>query len=177
MRIILVTHGQTVENATHTIQGQRIGGQLTEVGREQARAIGERLRDARIGAAYSSDLSRAVQTADEIIRYHPGLQLSLAKELRERDYGECSGRTMEEVGWRDEWVVQDRPGFETIGDMCSRVGAFLARIRELHGNDTVLLVCHRDCGRALECVAKGLPPSGFADIEEMGNGDVRTFDA
>lgn len=176
MKIIFVTHGQTEENAKHIIQGQRIGGQLTALGVAQAREVGERLKDTKIDAAYASDLSRAVQTANEILKFHSGLKLQLAKELRERDYGALSGKTKEEIGWQDDWVLKDMPQFETIGSMCSRIGRFLARIGEQHKDDTVLMVAHRNCGAAVECVANNIPLSEFGSIKEMRNGDMEVFD-
>ena len=58
---------------------------LTELGRQQAILVGQRLKDTNFDMAFSSDLSRAYDTASAII----GNSVAITKDplLRERDYG------------------------------------------------------------------------------------------
>jgi probable phosphoglycerate mutase len=60
VRVYIVRHGETQENRDGVIQGQR-DTFLNTVGLEQARMVGEALKDAKLGIAFSSDLSRAVK--------------------------------------------------------------------------------------------------------------------
>ena len=60
VRVYIVRHGETQENRDGIIQGQR-DTFLNAIGLEQARMVGEALKDARLGIAFSSDLSRAVK--------------------------------------------------------------------------------------------------------------------
>ena len=60
MRVYIVRHGETQENKDGIIQGQR-DTSLNAVGLEQARLVGEALKGAKLGVAFSSDLSRAVK--------------------------------------------------------------------------------------------------------------------
>ena len=60
MRVYIVRHGETQENRDGIIQGQR-DTFLNAIGSEQARMVGEALKDAKLGIAFSSDLSRAVK--------------------------------------------------------------------------------------------------------------------
>lgn len=60
VRVYIVRHGETQENRDGIIQGQRDTA-LNEIGLEQARMVGEALKDAKLGIAFSSDLSRAVK--------------------------------------------------------------------------------------------------------------------
>ena len=60
MRVYIVRHGETQENKDGIIQGQQ-DTKLNANGEEQAWMVGEALKDAKIGIAYSSDLSRAVK--------------------------------------------------------------------------------------------------------------------
>ncbi len=62
MKLIIVRHGQTHENASGIIQGQGTG-RLNEIGIEQAKRIGFRLKDEKIDVAYISYLERTKQTA------------------------------------------------------------------------------------------------------------------
>ena len=56
----IVRHGETQENRDGIIQGQQDTA-LNAVGLEQARMVGEALKDAKLGVAFSSDLSRALK--------------------------------------------------------------------------------------------------------------------
>lgn len=60
MRVYLIRHGETQENRNGMIQGQQ-DTELNANGVRQAWMVGEALKDARIGVAFSSDLSRAVK--------------------------------------------------------------------------------------------------------------------
>jgi len=177
MKIIFVTHGETLENAEGIIMGQLIGGKLSPLGKLQAQKVGVLLKDTQIDVAYSSDLSRAIETANEILKYHKNLHLNLAKELRERNFGSHQGKKKSEInGLSDRWFTDDGMGFETIEALCSRVEKFLLKIEKPHKNDTVLLVGHRVCGVALECVINQIPTSKFYAITEMKQGDLKTFE-
>lgn len=119
--------------------GQLIGGELSPLGKSQAEALAQKLKDTKIDAAYSSDLSRAIQTANEILKYHKDLRLNLAKELRERNFGAFQGKKKSEVGWYDKMTAEDIAGFEPIKDLCSRIRNFLFEIGKQHSDNTVLL--------------------------------------
>ena len=58
LRVYLVRHGETQANRDGIIQGQQ-DTRLNALGEEQARLVGEALREEEIGCAFSSDLSRA----------------------------------------------------------------------------------------------------------------------
>lgn len=60
VRVYIVRHGETQENRDGIIQGQQ-DTPLNANGMEQARMVGEALKDAKIGVAFSSDLGRAVE--------------------------------------------------------------------------------------------------------------------
>ena len=60
VQVYIVRHGETQENRDGIIQGQR-DTVLNAIGLEQARMVGEALKDAKLGIAFSSDLSRAVK--------------------------------------------------------------------------------------------------------------------
>jgi len=57
-RVYLVRHGETQANRDGIIQGQQ-DTELNALGEEQARIVGEALKEEEIGCAFSSDLSRA----------------------------------------------------------------------------------------------------------------------
>lgn len=177
MKIIFVTHGEAIENAQGIIMGQLIGGKLSSLGKLQAHKLGEQLKNTEIDSVYCSDLSRAIETANEILKYHKNLKLNLSKELRERDFGMYQGKRKDEIKeLGEDWFSNETLGFEPIKDLCSRVERLLLKIEKQKKGKTVLLVGHRVCGVALECVIKQIPTSQFYTITEMKQGQSKTFD-
>lgn len=73
MRLILVRHGETFENYHKITQGQ-LNTKLTQKGFEQIKKAAQRLKNEKIDIAFSSDLDRAVNTCDEILRFHKNTQ-------------------------------------------------------------------------------------------------------
>ena len=69
-RLLLVRHGETVDNVNRIMQGQT-QGRLTLNGIEQARELGRQLRSEHIDVFLSSDLARAVETLRIIVEERP----------------------------------------------------------------------------------------------------------
>jgi len=70
MNIIIVRHGETIENRNGIIQGQR-QGHLSKKGIAQAKSLALSLKNENIAAIYSSDLKRCKDTTKYITLYHP----------------------------------------------------------------------------------------------------------
>lgn len=108
---------------------------LNDRGREQARALAEELAGERIDAIYSSDLSRARDTADAV-----GARLGVAvvadPDLREVDVGPIEGLTAEEARAFDGWQGEPKDAH------AARVLAAVHRIAERHPDGRVLVVTH-----------------------------------
>jgi broad specificity phosphatase PhoE len=146
MKLIIVRHGETHENVAKIIQGQT-DGKLTELGIEQARTVGVRLKDEKIDIAYVSDLERTCATAAEILHYHPNVPVVYTKELRERAWGVWEGKKSEE---RKEFFTNEghsidnyKPkGGESFDEMQERMLHFIQKILGKHRKDTVLIVSH-----------------------------------
>ena len=94
-RIIAVRHGETAWNVDARIQGQLDIG-LNDTGRWQARRAGQALAGEAIRAVYSSDLSRAHETARSIAEA-AGLPVVSDPGLRERRFGLFEGKTFDEI--------------------------------------------------------------------------------
>ena len=90
-RILLVRHGETDWNRDERWQGHA-GPSLNERGRAQAAAVALRLAGRRPVVLVTSDLPRAVETA-EVIAEATGLRPTLDPGLREVDVGSWSGLT------------------------------------------------------------------------------------
>lgn len=95
MRLYIVRHGETELNRQFRFIGRTDIG-LSPKGRSQAKAVADRLRDENIKAIYSSDLLRAMQTA-EVIAGLLSINIRSVAGLREIDFGDWEGMTYEEI--------------------------------------------------------------------------------
>ena len=89
--LLLVRHGETDWNADGRLQGHT-DRPLTDFGRRQARDLAAALAGEDLTAIYSSDLTRARETA-EIVAERLGLPVVLDRDLREKDWGNWEGLT------------------------------------------------------------------------------------
>ncbi len=161
--LLLVRHGETEWNRTSRWQGQA-DPPLNDLGREQARALAATLREEPIAAAYSSDLRRALETAELLASPHR-LEVRVDARLREVDVGGWSGLSTAEIEDSfPEGVVRWRAGDpehsfengETYAAMGGRVVTALAEIGCRHVDDQVLVVLHGGPVRALLAHAAGV---------------------
>lgn len=150
MKFIFVRHGETEYNTTG-----KFGGftdvPLNEKGLLQAHEAGEKLRNEQINAVYCSTLSRAVKTADEILKYHE-LPVTYCNGLREMNFGAWEGLTYSEIHalypveaekWIRDYTHYPCKDGESLLTFYERVGkAFDTIKKEVKSHDTVLIVAH-----------------------------------
>jgi broad specificity phosphatase PhoE len=93
--VLLIRHGQSEGNAE-----RRFGGHtatpLSPRGRRQAQATARALYDEELTAIYSSDLARAVETAEPLAKL-TGLEIHPTRAFRERSVGVMEGLTFEDA--------------------------------------------------------------------------------
>lgn len=153
MKLIIVRHGETFENLKKISQGH-FNSQLTPKGIEQAKKVSQRLKNIKINIAFTSDLDRALNTCNEILKFHKDTKLVNTAILREQAKGIFEGKTREE---RYKMLKEDKTPFhewhpeggERLIDVWIKVIPFLEKIKEEHSNETVLLVSH---GGPISCI-------------------------
>lgn len=91
----VVRHGETDANKNGVLQGH-LDVPLSSEGVRQARVVAEAISSVRLDVVYSSDLSRAKETARAIMKGRP-CSLILDRRLREIHLGNLSGLTSEEA--------------------------------------------------------------------------------
>lgn len=145
IELTLVRHGESTYNVTGTWQGHG-DAPLSELGKQQAARVGERLRGERFDKVVSSDLARAHQTA--LATGHP---VDVRKEWREIDVGRWEGLTRAEVAERYPDEVRAAMhgdhvkigGAESWADLSARVeAAMLTLLREVHPGARVAVFAH-----------------------------------
>ena len=170
-RLVIVRHGEAVSNAEDIVAGHEGCRGLTERGRRQVEALGDRLR--RTGeldgaaALYSSVLRRAVETA-EILRGALGdVPFESTCSLCERHPGEADGLTWAECDERygrllpgDEPWKPLSPGGESWLDLLDRAEDALYRVAEAHPSELIVVSGHGGVIAASLVRFLGLPEHG-----------------
>ncbi|GAA1548200.1 hypothetical protein GCM10009804_00670 [Kribbella hippodromi] len=144
MKLIYETHATTVDNERGIATGW-LPGELSAAGREQARELGVRRRD--VDVVFSSDLRRAVQTVELAELSAPHL---VDWRLRECNYGELNGVSVEALEPRAARVGVPFAGGQSYGDVVELTRSFLGDVERWYGGATVLVVAHSANRWALE---------------------------
>jgi uncharacterized phosphatase len=144
--ILLARHGETDWNREGRWQGWA-DPSLNGTGHDQARELAAKLAGTPVDAVYSSDLRRALETAEILAAPH-NLMVATDPGLREIDVGQWSGLTRDQIAER--FPLGNRPGGETREQHSDRVLASVERIARAHPGERVLIVAHGGCLRALQ---------------------------
>lgn len=146
---LLVRHGETDWNIEGRWQGQ-IDVPLNEKGIEQSRRIAKTFRYKKIDRIYSSDLSRAYDTAQAIERI-TGIKVEIDARLREIHQGEWQGLLVSEIQERYRHEFEQRiedplgvapPGGETARQVQERVLEFIHEVTAKYPQNTIAVVSH-----------------------------------
>lgn len=171
--IITIQHTQSIHH-TNGMVGSWTDWDLSELGIQQAKRIGEKLKvelaDREL-VMYSSDLKRAKQTAENVGEY---LSISpvLRTELRERNLGRCCGKS---VKWlsenleKQERTIDDRlfSDAESRRDEWNRLKPFF---EEVMGNEeeNIIIVSHGDLLSVFNAMFLGLDVESLNQTEMFG---------
>lgn len=172
-RLCLVRHGETAWNAERRIQGQ-LDVPLSSTGHAQARAAANWLAREDFAAIYSSDLSRALHTAEAAAHL---LKLPVGRQagLRERHYGVLQTLTYAEFEQRHpqahaRFLAREEAfalpgGGESLLQFADRVHRCIDAIVAAHAGSQVLIVTHGGVLDILHRRASGKPLSARRDFE------------
>jgi len=162
-RLLLVRHGTTEFNSTRRFLGQS-DIELSADGCWQAERLRDYLIKEKIDAVYSSDLKRAMVTAQTICQER-NVDITACPELRECNYGECDGLTFTEIGAQYPEVAKRCinfslelafPGGEEFQDFFERISQFISRLENHRPDETILVVAHDGVLKALLCLLLGI---------------------
>jgi broad specificity phosphatase PhoE len=152
--IVYETHSTTTDNEAGIATGW-LHGRLSEHGRRQAQALGARRRDDGIAAVYSSDLARAVETA-QIAFSGSGIPVREDARLRECNYGDLNGRSVSEIeAVRLDHVEDPFPGGESYRDVVERTRSFLGDLPAELDGARIVLIAHSANRWALQHLLEG----------------------
>jgi len=140
LELVYETHSTSVDNERGIATGW-LPGELSEHGISQARALGQRRRDDGILCVFTSDLRRAVETA-EIAFEGSGIEVRHDARLRECNYGRLNGAPVGELDPRGRFVDEPYPEGESYRDCVERMRLFLAAVAREFDRGRVLVIAH-----------------------------------
>jgi len=161
-KIFLVRHGQDTDNAAEILNGRR-DTELTELGREQARQVAEKLKDNGVQVIYTSPLKRAYETAQIIAATLCVDEVIADSRLTERDFGVLTGKPVAEISKYAKKILPTEgvnyflevEGAESFPILYERGRKIIEEIRKRHPNKNALLVTHGDIGKMIRAAYHG----------------------
>ena len=169
--IYLIRHTQAEGNRYRMMQGFW-DGEVTKKGRVQIEALARRFRDVHLDAVYSSDLSRAVMTAEAAARWG-NLPIRTREGLREINIGPWERKFFGNLSYEspelterflhdaENWRLE---GAETFPEVRIRALKELERIAEENEGRTIAVVSH---GVAIRCMMSGITGIPLSDDEHL----------
>ncbi len=175
-RIFLIRHGEAEGNLYRRAQGQ-FDTPLTPRGRQQLEALAARFRDVPLDAVWSSDLSRAFETARAAAR-GSGVPVKRDPRLREVALGVWEDRPWGNI--QHDWPEQLRyfcfepeqwriPGGEALEATQSRMETALLELAEAYPGGTVAAASHGMAIRALLARALGVAGGDIRRVQHAEN--------
>ena len=147
--LLLARHAVTAETGS-MLSGRKPGIDLSDTGREQAAALGERLSTLPIVAVYASPIERTMQTAAAVAERY-GFEVRELPGVLEADYGGWTGGKLGDLVKEDLWRTVQRapsrarfPDGESLAEMQVRMVAALETVVTDHPGEMVVVVSHAD---------------------------------
>jgi len=172
-KVYIVRHGQTAWNLEEVFRG-RADIPLDETGKNEVHLAGEALKDETLHAVYSSPLSRSMETAENIAKFH-NLPVTPLEAIIDISYGEWEGVGLKEVQQQSPdlyalWLQEPHkirfPQGETLEEVRSRTMEALEDLLTKHRNENIVLVAHRVPNKVMCCALLDLDDSNFWRIQQ-----------
>ncbi len=174
MSIILVRHGETPLNVTRMLQPANTP--LSANGLAQAQRVAQRLAGMQLAGIVSSDLPRALSTA-EAIATTTGLTPSTTALLHERNFGDLRGQPYDTLGFNPLTMDEAPPGGESVATFLARVAQAFAHMVALRASlgGSLAVVTHGLVIRAL--LAHHAQWANGNELPRIGNTSISVLGA
>ncbi|WP_265444178.1 histidine phosphatase family protein [Acetivibrio straminisolvens] len=168
MKIYITRHGETQWNNEGLMQGWK-NSNLTDKGIENAKRLGERLKDIKFDVIYSSPLGRAIDTA-KYINEKINAKVVLVESLKEMGFGIWEGMELNKIKelyfeqytnfWERPHLYKPQEDGESFQELLVRVRNAWDEIIKA-GGDNILIVTHAVVLKAIYMIIKKLPIKDF----------------
>lgn len=156
VKIIFEPHSTTTDNQSHTSSGWN-DVDLSELGLQQSRELGDRSVDRDLDAVFCSDLRRAVHSA-EIAFGGKNIPIIQDARLRECNYGDMNGAPSSEVDeQKPQRIITPFPNGESYEQTTQRMKEFLDDLNKNYDGKTVMIIGHRATQYGLENLINAVP--------------------
>ena len=149
IEIMYFVHGTTYDNAIGKCSGWK-QAELTDIGKERAIKLGEIRKDTHFDIIFTSDLVRAIDSANLAF---PNVKKIQDRRLRECNYGDLDGGDKNQIVYEDH-IDNPFPNGESLKDVETRVRDFLKYINENYKGKTIGIIAHRAPQLAIEVITK-----------------------
>ena len=175
--LVLVRHGQSTWNLENRFTGET-DIPLTDLGRDEARSAGAKLRAIPFAHGFTSVLQRAIDTMTLLLEeaHQTNLPVTRNRALNERNYGHLQGLNKNEVAeqygdeqvaiWRRSYATRP-PGGESLADTAARVIPYYQLAIEplLKQGQNILVVAHGNSLRSLVMFLEHIGEEAIADFD------------
>jgi len=183
-KLLIVRHGQTEFNHTNKFVGHT-DADMSPEGYHQIARLSKRLEKVKIDAVCSSNLRRAMTTA-EIITAGRNLEIRACPELREINYGDAEGLTFDEITHNfpavgkamvEQSCLISFPGGECFSDLEIRIRKFISDLDRYAPEQTVLIAGHSGPLTLLVCFLLGAAKESWwhLHMDNAGLSIVNTY--
>lgn len=169
LELIVVRHGETIENIKGICQGQT-HGTLSENGVRQNKILAKELSGFQIHKIYSSPLKRAFETAKEIHQYHK-VELELKENLAEFYLGDLQGEKFP----KNFDITNLSEEKESIELVRNRLLVLLKDVYIQHQNETILFVSHGLTLKVLTSILQNIPFEIINKMDHLKNSTYKKF--
>lgn len=175
-KLFLIRHGQSEWNKLNLIQGQK-NVSLTELGKKQAKSLGNRLINEDIHIIYTSDLLRAYSTA-QIISDIIEKPMASKEDIREIKFGSWEGLSTQEIQekynkeystWLKEPHNLNIDGIETLQLLQTRAMNCIRNIIDSNQGKNIAIVSH---GATLKTIILGLLDMDISHFKNISLNNV-----
>ena len=176
MKVYIVRHRETMENASNCLVG-RINSSLTEEGIRQAKQVRDYFKDKNIDLIISSTLDRCKQTA-EIIS-DGKIEVRYTDKLLGRDHGEFTGAPRDSINYDEYWNYYKNIKYEraeSVKDLYDRAVKVLTDLKKDYDDKSIVVVTHSGIIRVLYYYFNGIPEDGALGEVTIKNCGVYEYD-
>lgn len=151
MKVIYFVHGTTSDNAEGKCSGWKQAS-LIDIGKERAIKLGELRKDIQFDVIFTSDLMRAIESANLAF---PNVKHIQDTRIRECNYGDFDGEDKSLVVY-EEHIDNPFPNGESLKDVEKRVENFIKFLKDNYQGKTIGIVAHRAPQLAFEVLTKNI---------------------
>jgi broad specificity phosphatase PhoE len=148
VKITYFVHGTTTDNEQKLSTGWA-PGELSKLGIEQAKELGQLVSDKKFDAVFCSDLKRAVDSAE--LGFSDKYKIISDERLRECNYGDLNQVSEKNVSY-DQHIEEPFPNGESMQDVETRLKSFLDFLKENYNNQHIAIIAHKAPQLAIEVI-------------------------